>query len=64
MRNLRAWSRAPDVVASLHLDAALFGVPEAQLAKIKIVGLSQHLNEKSAKIAELERQLAELKADA
>jgi hypothetical protein len=53
---LRNWSMSPDIIGSIHLDAALFGVPENELARMKIVGLSGSLNAASSKIFKLEKE--------
>lgn len=47
---------SPDIIGSIHLDAALFGVPENELAKMKIVGLSGSLNAAHSKICKLEKE--------
>ena len=47
---LRNWASSPDIIGAIHLDAALYGVPEKEMTKMKIVGLSRSLNAASSKL--------------
>ena len=33
---LKNWAATPDIIGAIHLDAALYGVPEKEMTKIKI----------------------------
>lgn len=52
---LRNWSMTPDTLAAIHLDAALFGVPENEMVRLKIVGLSRSLNATASRVHNLEK---------
>jgi hypothetical protein len=60
---LRNWASSPDIIGAIHLDAALYGVPEKEMTKMKIVGLSRSLNAAHSKIVKAHLKIRKLEKE-
>lgn len=60
---LRNWAATPDIIGAIHLDAALYGVPEKEMTRIKIVGLSRSLNAARSKIVKAHSKIRKLEKE-
>lgn len=60
---LKNWAATPDIIGAIHLDAALYGVPEKEMTRIKIVGLSRSLNAAHSKIVKAHSKIRKLEKE-
>lgn len=60
---LRNWSESPDIIGAIHLDAALYGVPEKEMTRLKIVGLSRALNSAWSKLSKAYSKIRKLEKE-
>lgn len=60
---LKNWAATPDIIGAIHLDAALYGVPEKEMTRIKIVGLSRSLNAAHSKLSKAHLKIHKLEKE-
>jgi hypothetical protein len=60
---LRNWAATPDIIGATHLDAALYGVPEKDMVRLKIVGLSMSLNAARSNIVKAHSKIRKLEKE-
>jgi hypothetical protein len=60
---LKNWAATPDIIGAIHLDAALYGVPEKEMTRLKIVGLSRSLNAAHSKLVKAHLKIRKLEKE-